>query len=108
MVIFVFLYLCIVLCCVVSVQKRTNKCHFLSSRDHLLSVLGKIVGKKMMEVAGDGHGRIGSKAIRQHAATLFLKRSHNPNEAMKRIGGSAKKARENYVDPTGNSELFQT
>ena len=82
------------------------KYHFLSPRDNLVTLLKRIVGKAAVEAAGDGSARIGSKALRQRAATLILEKSSNPKEAMKRIGGSAKKMRENYVDPTGKMNVY--
>ena len=97
------IYLSVITHCIA--QMRWNII-FLSWRDNLVTLLTRIVGKATVEAAGDGSARIGSKALRQRAATLILEKSSTPSESMKRIGGSAKKMRENYVDPTGKVNFY--
>ena len=67
----------------------------------LLRLLARIVGKKIMQNAKDS-GEIGSKAMRQYAATVFLRRSATPQAAMRRIGGSETMAFKHYQDQTAS------
>lgn len=67
----------------------------------LLRLLAMIVGKKIMQNAKDS-GEIGSKAMRQYAATVFLRRSATPQAAMRRIGGSETMAFKHYEDQTAS------
>ena len=56
---------------------------------------------RFMQNAKDS-GEIGSKAMRQYAATVFLRRSATPHAAMRRIGGSETMAFKHYEDQTAS------
>ena len=64
---------------------------------NLLTLLTRIVGKKIIAKA-EGSGPIGSKAMRQYAATVILRSSATPQSAMRRIGGSETMAARHYQD----------
>ena len=53
--------------------------------ENLLTMLGRIVSQKVLKGA-EGSGPIGSKAMRQYAATMILQKSKKPHDAMRRIG----------------------
>ena len=65
--------------------------------EHLLTSLTRIVGKRLLAKASGGNP-IGSKCMRQYAATVLLKKASKPHQAMRRIGGSEKMARKHYAD----------
>ena len=68
---------------------------------HLLSLITRVVGKKIVDGA-KLDGNIGSKAMRQYAATKFLRVHGAPHSAMARIGGSEAVARKHYQDQAVN------
>ena len=65
--------------------------------EHLLTSLTRIVGKRLLAKASGGNP-IGSKCMRQYAATVLLKKASKPHQAMRRIGGSETMARKHYAD----------
>lgn len=65
--------------------------------ESVVTMLKRIVGSKILAAAKED-GPIGSKAMRQYCATAILKKSPTPQEAMRRIGGSASMARRHYQD----------
>ena len=74
--------------------------------EHVLKCLTGIVGKKLVDKASGGHGKtLGSKCMRQFAATILLQKHEEPNQAMRRIGGSSLMARRHYADR--GSQAFQ-
>ena len=72
--------------------------------EHLLACLTRIVGKHLLAKASGGNP-IGSKCMRQFAATVILKKVPNPHQAMRRIGGSETMAQRHYADRS--SQAFQ-
>lgn len=68
--------------------------------EHLLTVLTRIVGKKRIDKCGP----MGSKAMRQYAATEIMRKSSTPMAAMRRIGGSDTMAAKHYQDQRINVE----
>ena len=53
--------------------------------ENVLTMLRRIVSQKVLKGA-EGRGPIGSKAMRQYAATMILQKSKKPHDAMRRIG----------------------
>ena len=70
--------------------------------EHLLTMLKRIVGGDLISKANDG-APIGSKAMRQYAATMILKKIKTPHDAMRRIGGSEAMAKKHYQDQRENA-----
>ena len=70
--------------------------------EHLLTMLKRIVGRDTMAKAKES-GPIGSKAMRQYAATMILKKMARPHDAMRRIGGSEAMAKKHYQDQKENA-----
>ena len=68
----------------------------------LLTMLTRIVGRDIVAKA-EGSGRIGSKAMRQYAATMILEKVSKPYDAMRRIGGSDTMAKKHYQDRRENA-----
>ena len=81
-------------------QEATDTRVFAGIRwEHLLTMLKRIVGDEIISKCGP----ITSKAMRQYAATMILKKSSTPHDAMRRIGGSEAMARKHYQDQRENA-----
>ena len=70
--------------------------------EYLLTMLKRIVGAEVLAKA-KGSGPIGSKAMRQYASTMILKKIAKPHDAMRRIGGSEAMAKRHYQDQRENA-----